>query len=140
MLIYKSLHIIAMVAWFAGLFYLPRLFVYHADARDSISDERFKIMERRLYLGIMNPAAILTVLFGVILLCYNPSYYFLVTWMHIKLLLVLFLIIYHVWCGYFVRQFKLNKNSKTSKFYRFYNEIPTLILIGIVMLVVIKPS
>ncbi len=140
MLIYKALHIIAMVAWFAGLFYLPRLFVYHADATDKISQERFKIMERRLYKGIMNPAAVATLLFGSILLSYNPSYYFLVNWMYIKLFLVVLLIMYHILCGYFVRQFNLNKNQKTSKFYRIYNEIPTLLLIGIVILVVVKPS
>lgn len=140
MLIYKSLHIIAMVAWFAGLFYLPRLFVYHAEADDTISKERFKIMERRLFYGIMNPAAVATVIFGLILIYYNASYYMLVSWMHFKLFLVAILLIYHAICWYFIRQFKLNQNSKSSKFYRFYNEIPTLLLISIVMLVVIKPS
>jgi len=140
MLIYKALHIIAMVAWFAGLFYLPRLFVYHSDAKDTISQERFKIMERRLFYGIMNPAAVATVIFGLVLIYYNLSYYMLVSWMHYKFLLVILLLVYHASCGYFVRQFKLNKNSKSSKFYRIYNELPTLLLIGIVMLVVVKPS
>lgn len=140
MLIYKSLHIIAMVAWFAGLFYLPRLFVYHSEADDTISQERFKVMERRLFHGIMNPAAVATVIFGCILIYYNASYYILVSWMHFKLLLVGILLAYHAMCGYFVRQFKINKNTKSSKFYRLYNEIPTVLLIGIVMLVVVKPN
>ncbi len=139
MLISKAIHIIAMVAWFAGLFYLPRLFVYHADANDKISQERFKIMERRLFYGIMNPAAIITLLFGLHLLHYNIGYYFAVKWMYIKLFLVTFLLIYHVFCGYFVHKFNLNKNNHSAKFYRFYNEVPTLLLIGIVMLVVVKP-
>lgn len=140
MLVYKALHIIAMVAWFAGLFYLPRLFVYHSEANDTISQERFKVMERRLFYGIMNPAAVATVIFGLILIYYNVSYYMLVSWMHIKLFLVVLLLAYHSICGYFVRQFRLNKNSKSSKFYRIYNEIPTLLLISIVLLVVVKPS
>lgn len=140
MLTYKALHIIAMVAWFAGLFYLPRLFVYHADTIDKISLDRFKIMERRLFYGIMNPAAVATILFGSMLLHYNPSYYFLAKWMYIKLFLVAILLIYHILCGYYVRQFSSNNNHKTAKFYRIYNEIPTLLLIGIVMLVVVKPN
>lgn len=139
MLIYKALHIIAMVAWFAGLFYLPRLFVYHTEADDKISQERFKVMERRLFYGIMNPAAVATVIFGCILIYYNASYYMLVSWMHFKLFLVILLLAYHFICGCFVRQFKFNKNTKSSKFYRIYNEIPTLLLISIVMLVVVKP-
>ena len=138
MLTYKALHIIAMVAWFAGLFYLPRLFVYHADAHDPISVERFKIMERRLLYGIMWPAGLVTTGLGLWLLSYNPQYYLSVTWMHEKLGLVGLLWLYHVACGVFVKQFKNERNTRSSRFYRVFNEAPTLLLIGIVFLVVLK--
>lgn len=139
MLYIKALHIIAMVAWFAGLFYLPRLFVYHADTHDSISLTRFKIMERRLYYGITWPAALMTTLLGIWLLSYNPSYYFKAGWMHFKLSLVLFLWTYHLLCGHYLKDFAQDKNSKKGYFFRIYNEVPTVLLIGIVLLVVIKP-
>ncbi|WP_019216846.1 protoporphyrinogen oxidase HemJ [Legionella tunisiensis] len=139
MLIIKALHIIAMVAWFAGLFYLPRLFVYHADAKDQISIERFKIMERRLYYGITWPAALLTTGFGLALIDYNWQYYLKAGWMHAKLCLVILLWLYHLSCGFFVKQFALGKNQKSAKFYRIYNELPTLFLLAIVFLVVLKP-
>ncbi len=134
-----AFHIISVICWFAGLFYLPRLFVYHAEAQDSISIARFKIMERRLYRGIMTPAAIASLIFGVWLLTYNPSFYFHALWMIGKLILVVFLIIFHLLCGYYLRKFESNKNIHSHKFYRFFNEIPTLLLIGIVLLVVVKP-
>jgi len=139
MLIIKALHIIAMVAWFAGIFYLPRLFVYHAEARDAISIERFKVMEFRLMYAIATPAALLTTIFGSWLIFYNRQYYLNVGWMQAKLILVCMLWLYHVTCGYFVKQFAGDNNKRTSKFYRLFNEIPTLLLIGIVLLVVIKP-
>ena len=139
MLIVKAFHIIAMVAWFAGLFYLPRLFVYHADAKDKIGIERFKIMERRLYYGIAWPAAVLTTILGIWLIFYNPSYYLKTPWMHAKLTLVIILWCYHLLCGHYSNKFSRDANKKQSKFYRFFNEIPTLLLIGIVLLVVIKP-
>ncbi|MDF1757922.1 MAG: protoporphyrinogen oxidase HemJ [Legionellaceae bacterium] len=139
MLIVKSFHIIAMVAWFAGLFYLPRLFVYHADAMDKISIDRFKIMEYRLFYAIMTPAAIVTVVLGVWLISYNTSYYLHAGWMHFKILLVILLITYHIICGIIVKRFKTENNQLTSKFYRFFNEAPTLLLLGIVLLVVLKP-
>lgn len=139
MLIIKALHIIAMVAWFAGLFYLPRLFVYHADTHDKISLDRFKVMERRLFHGIMNPAAIVTLLFGFWLLHYNSSYYLHAFWMQAKFGMVLLLIVYHVVCGYYVHKFRCDENRNSSKFYRFYNEVPTLLLIATVLLVVVKP-
>lgn len=139
MLIIKALHLIAMVAWFAGLFYLPRLFVYHADAKDNISLERFNVMERRLFYAIMYPAAVLTTVFGGLLITYNPHYYLQVGWMQAKLALVGVLWAYHFICGYFVRQFVGNKNVRSSRFYRVFNEVPTLLLIGIVFLVVMKP-
>ncbi|CAM4445992.1 MAG: hypothetical protein LEGION0403_FIIPPAGN_01174 [Legionella sp.] len=138
MLYVKAFHIIAMVAWFAGLFYLPRLFVYHADTQDEISNERFKIMERRLYYGITWPAAILTTVLGLWLLSYNPSYYLKAGWMHAKLTLVVILWGYHLLCGHYRKAFAQGKNQKSSRFFRMYNEAPTLLLVGIVLLVVVK--
>lgn len=139
MLIIKAFHIIAMVAWFAGLFYLPRLFVYHSEASDKISIDRFKVMERRLYYGITWPSAVLTSLLGILLLSYNWQYYLKAPWMHTKLSLVILLWIYHLICGHFLRRFAEGKNKRASKFYRMFNELPTLLLIGIVLLVVVKP-
>ena len=134
-----ALHIIFMVAWFAGLFYLPRLFVYHADATDIISCERFKVMERRLFNGIMTPAAVLTVIFGFWLISYHRAWYFAQAWMDMKLVLVFILLIYHVVCGRFVADFKHNCNRHTALFFRFFNEIPTLLLVAIVFLVILRP-
>lgn len=139
MLIIKAFHIIAMVAWFAGLFYLPRLFVYHADTTDEISLERFKIMEWRLFYAITCPAGILTTVLGLCLISYNPSYYLAASWMHTKLGLIMVLWGYHLVCGYFVTQFARGQNTRASRFYRLFNEVPTLLLIGIVLLAVIKP-
>ncbi|HHS8281874.1 TPA: protoporphyrinogen oxidase HemJ, partial [Legionella anisa] len=138
MLYIKAFHIIAMVAWFAGLFYLPRLFVYHADTHDETSLNRFKIMEKRLYYGITWPAAIGTTLLGLWLLSYNPSYYLKAGWMHAKLSLVVILWIYHVLCGHYLKAFAQDKNQKSTRFFRIYNELPTLLLIGIVILIVVK--
>jgi putative membrane protein len=139
MLIIKAFHIIAVVAWFAGLFYLPRLFVYHADATDLISIDRFKIMERRLYFAITWPAAVFTTVLGIWLLSYNYEYYLKASWMHAKLGLVLLLWIYHLACGYYLHLFAQNKNVRSVRFFRFFNEIPTILLIGIVLFVVVKP-
>lgn len=140
MLMLKAFHIIAMVAWFAGLFYLPRLFVYHAETSDALSVQRFKIMERRLYYGIMWPAAVLTTLFGVWLLHINFDYYAHAHWMQAKLFLVLCLWGYHLTCGFFLKQFARDQAPHGALFYRIWNEVPTLLLIGIVVLVVVKPS
>ncbi|CEG57005.1 CopD family protein [Legionella fallonii] len=139
MLFVKSFHIIALVAWFAGLFYLPRLFVYHADAKDHISLERFKVMERRLYYGITWPAAVVTTLLGAWLICYNPSYYLKAAWMHAKLSLVFFVCIYHLLCGHYLKSFAIDKNVKSALFFRVFNEVTIFLLIGIVILVVAKP-
>lgn len=139
MLWFKAWHIIAMVAWFAGLFYLPRLFVYHADTKDELSLQRFKVMERRLYFGIMWPAAILTTALGIAIISYAPQYYLGQSWLHWKLLMVLFLWVYHLYCGKLVKNFALEKNRHASGYYRFFNEIPTVILIIVVLLVVLKP-
>lgn len=134
-----ALHIIFMVSWFAGLFYLPRLFMYHTTSLDHISIERFKIMERKLYFIIMTPAAILTSIFGVWLLLLNWQFYFHQNWMLAKLALVILLWAYHLFCGYLLMQFKYDNNYFSSKFYRFFNEIPTLFLFAIIILVIVKP-
>jgi putative membrane protein len=136
MLLIKALHIIFMVTWFAGLFYLPRLFVYHARTTDSIGMERFKLMERKLYLGIMTPGAVLTILFGTWLwLGYGPWG----GWMHAKLALVAILIAYHGYCGKLLVDFKHGRNRHSHRWYRWFNEFPVLILFGVVLLVVLKP-
>lgn len=139
MLFIKAFHIIAFVAWFAGLFYLPRLFVYHTDAKDRISLTRFKIMEKRLYYGITYPAALATTFLGLCLVYYNPEYYFKAGWMRAKFGMVLLLWIYHIMCGHYLKLFSINQNTKNSLFFRLFNEIPTLLLIGIILLVVVKP-
>ena len=139
MLIIKALHIISMVAWFAGLFYLPRLFVYHTDAQDNISLERFKIMERRLYYGITWPSGVFTTVFGLLLIAYNPDYYLKAGWMHAKLSLIILLWVYHLTCGAFLKRFARDENTHKARFYRIFNEMPTFFLISIVLLVVIKP-
>lgn len=136
MLWVKSFHIIAMVAWFAGLLYLPRLFVYHALAEDEIGRARFALMERKLYYAIMTPAAILTLALGSILwLVYGISG----AWLHAKLALVALLIAYHIYCARVMRDFRAGRNRRGHVFYRWFNELPALILIGVVILVVVKP-
>lgn len=135
----KAFHIISMVAWFAGLFYLPRLFVYHSESSDKLSIERFLIMESRLYYGITWPAALLTTVLGLTLISYNLSYYLHAGWMHAKLMLVLLLWVFHLSCGHYVKRFKSHQCHKSSKYFRFFNEIPTVFLITIILLVVVKP-
>lgn len=139
MLWVKAFHIIFMVTWFAGLFYLPRLFVYHAMASDQISIDRFKIMERKLYYGIMTPGAIFTLLFGGWLLSDNFHAYMHMPWMHFKLTLVFLLIVYHLYLGKLRMAFKNDRNTHGHVFYRILNEIPALLLAGIVILVIVKP-
>lgn len=139
MLWIKAFHIIFIVTWFAGLFYLPRLFVYHSMARDTVSVERFLIMERKLYFGIMTPGAVLTVIFGFWLLSYNFSGYLEMGWLHAKLFLVFLLLIFHVYCGKLWWNFKKNRNNHSHVFYRWINEIPTILLVLIVVLAVVKP-
>ncbi len=136
MLWVKWLHIVFMVTWFAGLFYLPRLFVYHAMSEDTPSRERFKIMERKLYYGIMAPGAILTVIFGVWLwLGYGPWGY----WIHAKLALALILIAYHLYCGRLLKNFAQDRNTKSHVWFRWFNEFPVLILFVAVWLALFKP-
>jgi putative membrane protein len=140
MLWVKGLHIVFMVTWFAGLFYLPRLYVYHAMAEDSISRERFKIMERKLYYGIMTPGAIITILLGLWLLFdYAWDAYKASGWLHAKLVLVAILILYHLHCGKLLKDFKHDRNTRSHVFYRWYNEFPVLILLAVVLLAVVKP-
>ena len=135
----KAFHIIFMVTWFAGLFYLPRLFVYHALSSDAISIARFKIMERRLYYGITYPGGVLTTIVGLWLLWLGWETYKTMGWMHAKLALVVLLWAYHLSCGHFVRVFAKDGNQKSDIFYRFFNEVPVLFLCGIVILVVVHP-
>jgi len=135
----KALHIITMVAWLSGLLYLPRLFVYHADALDIISLERFSIMEYRLYTRIMMPAGLLTTVLGFWLLSARPNWYVHQTWMQAKLFLVSLLWVYHFYCGHLVKQFRKQRNRHSALFYRWFNEFPTLLLFAIVILIVIKP-
>ena len=136
----KALHLIFMVAWFAGLFYLPRLFVYHATAEDRISIERFKVMERKLFFIIMTPGGILTILFGLwTMVLSGYASYAHSGWLQAKLVLVLFLVAYHVYCGRLVLDFKHERNRRSHIWYRWFNEIPTLMLFAIIVLAVVKP-
>ncbi|MFL3023374.1 MAG: CopD family protein [Methylophilaceae bacterium] len=135
MLWLKAFHIIFMVTWFAGLFYLPRLFVYHAMSKDKISLERFVIMERKLFYGIMTPGGIITIILGFWLLDYGYSG----LWLNIKLLLVLLLVIYHVYCFKYLMDFKHNRNKHSHIFFRWFNEVPVILLIAIILLVELKP-
>jgi putative membrane protein len=137
MLWLKAFHVIAVITWFAGLFYLPRLYVYHADARDSISIERFKVMERRLF-GIMTIGAVASVGFGLAMLAVAPAYVTL-GWLRAKLLFVLLVIAYHLICYKLMREFAENRNAHSARWYRGFNEVPSLLLIAIVVLAVVKP-
>jgi len=140
MLWLKALHVIFMVTWFAGLFYLPRIFVYHAMSDQQSTDkiETFKVMERKL-LAISNIGALLTIVFGtVLLIAYLPGLITL-TWMKLKLLLVLGLIVYHLYCARLVRLFRDDANTRSHVWYRWFNEVPVLGLFGIVILVIVRP-
>jgi protoporphyrinogen IX oxidase len=139
MLWIKAFHLISMVAWFSGLFYLPRLYVYHALATDSISLARFKIMEKKLYYFISTPAAFLTVFFGLWLISFNVQGYMQMQWFHMKLGLVLLLLIYHAYLGVALHRFAHDNNKHGHVFYRIMNEIPALFLIAIIILAVVKP-
>jgi putative membrane protein len=138
MLWLKAFHVVAVITWFAGLFYLPRLFVYHADARDSISIERFKIMERRLF-AIMTIGAAAGVALGAAMLVAAPLY-LAMPWLRIKLLLVLLVVGYHGYCYKLMRDFAQDANTRSARWYRAFNEVPSLLLIAIVLLAVIKPG
>jgi protoporphyrinogen IX oxidase len=140
MLWIKAFHVAFVMFWFAGVFYLPRLFVYHAMATDAIGIERFKIMERKLYWGIMTPAAVVAVALGVSLLIIEWDAVRDAGWMHAKLVLVLALICYHIYCGRLLADFSRDKNSKSHRFYRWMNDGPPIVMLfGILILVVVKP-
>jgi putative membrane protein len=136
----KAFHLIFMVTWFAGLFYLPRLFVYHSMAADVVSTERFKIMERKLYYGIMTPGMILTLLFGIwMLVDYAWELYGESGWLHFKLVLIALLIGYHFLCGVWLNDFKHDRNVRSHIFFRWINEVPVLFLFAIILLATLKP-
>ncbi len=139
MLYIKSFHIIFMVTWFAGIFYLPRLFVYHAQTEDTVSKERFKVMERKLYHGIMMPSMVITIVLGIWLwMGYGIGRG--QGWMHAKLTLVGVLVVYQMYLGKLMKDFRLDRNKHGHVFYRWLNEFPALpALIGIVILVIVKP-
>jgi len=136
----KAWHLIGMVTWFAGLFYLPRLFVYHAMSDDQPSIDRFKIMERKLYFGITTPGAMFTLVFGFWLL-YDYAWAAFGThlWLQVKLVLLALLVAYHLYCGKLLADFKYDRNRHSHVWYRWFNEVPVLMLIGIVLLAVLKP-
>lgn len=138
MLWIKSLHIISMVCWFAMLFYLPRLFVYHAMAEDSISKERFKTMERKLYRGIGTPSMIATLFFGAWLASYAWELYSQSTWFWCKVFLVVLLVIYHIFCGHYIKKFAEESVERSHVFFRIFNELPVAALVAIIILVVVK--
>ena len=140
MLWVKAFHIIAMVTWFAGLFYLPRLFVYHANSDDKISNQRFKIMERKLYYGIATPSAIITIILGFWLIHLLGYGILSAVWLQVKLALVALLVIYHIYCGKLLLDFKHDKNQHSHVWYRWFNELPVFILIAVVLLVELQPA
>ncbi len=138
-LLFKSLHLISVISWMAGLLYLPRIFVYHSEATHDSQKTVFKTMERKLYNFIMMPAMLLSWLFGVLLIHSLGFTVFNETWMQIKTIAVLLLTYYHFSLGKYLNDFAIDNNQKTSKFFRIYNEIPTILLIVVIFLVVFKP-
>ena len=139
MLWVKAFHIIAVICWFAALFYLPRLFVYHSTCDDKNGRERFNIMQRKLYRGIAIPSMIATLILGFWLISYNVDYYKSAAWLHAKLTLVIILVGYQHICGRFVKQFARGNCHKSHVFFRWFNEFPVLLLVAIIILVVVKP-
>jgi protoporphyrinogen IX oxidase len=137
MLWLKAFHVVFVVTWFAGLFYLPRLFVYHAAATDAAGLDRFQVMERRLF-GIMTLGALLAAIFGLSMVIAAPGY-LQMGWLHLKLLLVALLIAYHVWCYRLMAALREGRNTHSQRWYRWFNEVPALLLIAIVVLAVVKP-
>ena len=138
-LLFKSLHLIAVISWMAGLLYLPRIFVYHSENNNEIISKIFKTMERKLFYYIMTPAMIVSWLFGLLLIHEIGFQQLANLWLQLKLVLVILLTAYHFYLGLLLNLFKLDQNKKNSKFYRYINEIPTLLLILIVFIVVFKP-
>ena len=138
-LLFKSLHLIAVISWMAGLLYLPRIFVYHSEAEHESQKKVFKVMERKLYNYIMMPAMMLSWLFGVLLIHNLGFTVFSELWMQVKTVLIVILTYYHFTLGKFLNDFAIDNNQKTSKFFRIYNEIPTIILIVVIFAVIFKP-
>ena len=138
-LLFKSLHLIAVISWMAGLLYLPRIFVYHSEANDSSQKTVFKTMERKLYNYIMMPAMMLSWLFGILLIHSLGFSVFGELWMQIKIVSVVIMTYYHFTLGKYLNDFAIDNNQKTSKFFRIYNEIPTVILIVVIFVVIFKP-
>jgi putative membrane protein len=134
----KAFHVVFLVTWFAGLFYLPRLFVYHVSASDAVSRERFVVMERRLFV-MTTIGAVFTLLFGMLMVLMAPGY-MAQAWLHAKLTLVLLVIGYQVWCLLLMQALRDGRNQHSQRWYRLFNEVPALLLIAIVILAVVKPS
>jgi len=139
-LLFKSLHLISAISWMAGLLYLPRLFVYHAETKNNADKKQtFQLMEKRLFFYIMNPAMILSWIFGVLLFHSIGIVNFTYLWVQLKLAMVMLLTIYHFFLFHCLKSFNLNNSKYSPKFYRLINEVPTLLLIGIIFIVVFKP-
>ena len=139
-LLFKSLHLIAVVSWMAGLLYLPRIFVYHVENKEKKeATDVFEVMEKRLFFYIMRPAMILSWIFGLILISVIGFEAILTLWLKLKLILITFLTIYHFYLGKLLNDFKLDQNTKSSKFFRIINEVPTILLILVVFIVIFKP-
>lgn len=137
---FKALHLVFMVTWFAGLFYLPRLYVYHAMAEDAVGIDRFKVMERKLFYGIMTPSALLVVVFGVATILSAPAgLYTGAYWLHAKLVIVAALLFYHYLCFVHLKNLKHDRNSRSHVYFRWFNEAPVLGLFVVVILAVIRP-
>jgi protoporphyrinogen IX oxidase len=139
-LLFKSLHLIAVISWMAGLLYLPRIFVYHTEAIHESQKDIFKIMEKKLYNYIMMPAMLLSWLFGILLIYSLGFSVFSELWIQIKIIAVIILTFYHFTLGKYLNDFATNNNEKTSRFFRIYNEIPTIILIVVIFVVIFKPQ
>ena len=138
-LLFKSIHLIAVISWMAGLLYLPRIFVYHSENNNEIVTSVFKTMERKLFYYIMTPAMVLSWLFGLLLIFKVGFDQLGALWLQLKLIFVVILTLYHFYLGVLLNKFKFDENSKSSKFYRYINEIPTLLLIFIIFVVIFKP-
>ena len=138
-LLFKSIHLIAVISWMAGLLYLPRIFVYHSENNNEIVTSVFKTMERKLFYYIMTPAMVLSWLFGLLLISKVGFDQLGALWLQLKLIFVVILTLYHFYLGYLLNKFKFDENNKSSKFYRYINEIPTLLLILIIFIVIFKP-
>ena len=138
-LLFKSIHLIAVISWMAGLLYLPRIFVYHSENNNEVVTSVFKTMERKLFYYIMTPAMVLSWLFGLLLILKIGFDQLAALWLQLKLIFVLILSIYHFYLGNLLHKFRIDQNNKSSKFYRYINEIPTLLLILIIFVVIFKP-